>query len=652
MAVKKPILLTTLDTETYNGLLGDLKKIAIYYGEEVVYGDSFLDIEPTLKKLAKTHRVHVYVHNLEFDSRKIPQLFENNRVIWGSSMCIAGKIATLKLKYCTIHDSFKILPEALKKLSENFDVEHGKLDLLEEVKKTYPGQYDDKDVVDFLDRCPVNDPLFMKYLGYDVLSLYEILEKIMQISGLELDEFVKIISTSSLSRYIFKNGYKGRKFMCEGRDAYKILTTYNWYDNLEHEEILRNAYCGGRTEVFTPFLNSSGFHYDVNSLYPFEMIDKKYPIGKPREFDNPDIIEKKWLEWLENHTGGGVIQCIVDIPVQDIPPLPCKMGKLVFPCGKVHGTWTFLELEYAVLNCGVKILSYEIMLFFYEMKPIFKDFISSMVEVKYQGEREKNKSLRSFGKLIMNCGYGYTGMRRDDKTSFCDIAELEKHENDLVLINKRLGYIEIETDVKAAYIQVQVAAYVTSYARLELLMALRYAAEKGTVFYCDTDSVVTDVPFSSDMVDEIELGKWKLEEEPERGIFLKPKVYVEKIGEKENIKFKGVSKATQADLTMKDYEDLSCYLQDENIKAVVVEKGKLMLPSLMVLQKNEKDLNYHEYRDKKFFLHNVEKRTIDYGKNTSEPLYFETLDKFENFDFKQGNRGVDLDLYTGDKLDN
>ena len=45
MKKQKPVKLFTLDTETYNGLFGGLKRIAIYDGNKVIYGYTFEDIE-------------------------------------------------------------------------------------------------------------------------------------------------------------------------------------------------------------------------------------------------------------------------------------------------------------------------------------------------------------------------------------------------------------------------------------------------------------------------------------------------------------------------------------------------------------------------------------------------------------------------------
>ena len=242
MKKQKPVKLFTLDTETYNGLFGGLKRIAIYDGNKVIYGYTFEDIEKELIKYYElNYDVHVYIHNIEFDARKLPQIFEKDRIEWSGCVVINGKLTTIKCKKYTFHDSFKLLPMSLKKLSKDFGVEHAKLDLWEEVQKLYNNQY--SDIVDFLDRCDVDNELYLKYLGYDVISLYEILEKIMTIAGINVNDFVKRISTASLSRFIFKNGFNGDKFIEKGsrRSDYEILCQYNYNYDMDIEEFLRDS---------------------------------------------------------------------------------------------------------------------------------------------------------------------------------------------------------------------------------------------------------------------------------------------------------------------------------------------------------------------------------------------------------------------------
>ena len=645
MKKQKPIKLFTLDTETYNGLFGGLKRIAIYDGNKVIYGYTFEDIEVELIKYYELgYDVHIYIHNIEFDARKLPQIFDKDRIEWTGCVVINGKLTTIKCKKYTFHDSFKLLPMSLKKLSKDFGVEHAKLDLWEEVQKLYNNQY--SDIVDFLDRCDVDNELYLKYLGYDVISLYEILEKIMTITGIKVEDFVKRISTASLSRFIFKNGFNGNKFIEKGsrRSDYEMMCQYNYNNDMEIEDFLRDSYCGGRTEVFKIELNNKGLHYDVNSLYPSVMLKGNFPIGKPKYYDDETIAKYYFDKWLSDKKGIGFLSCEVFIPKQHIPPLPCKMEKLAFVCGHVYGVWNFEELEYAIKQCGCKITKYKEVVFFNKTYPVFNRFITKMVEIKNEGTRTKNEALRTLGKLIMNVGYGYTGMRRDDKTALKPIEEYNTLIEKGVKIkdfNENLGFVEIPQEIKSEYIQVGIASTVTCRARLVLLKALRYCAERGEVYYCDTDSIVTDVELPSEIVDSIELGKWDLENTIEKGLFLKPKVYSEiTLKEGTNIKFKGVSRETQKTLNFNNYVELLEELQEEKKDFVIVEKNKATFRSLMYMKKQGLADDYYETRDKKMNLNTTEKRIMNYKENYTEPYYFETIKDFNNFSFNTKKQNI------------
>lgn len=638
---KRPIKMITLDTETYNGLIGGLKKIAIYDGEKIEYGNKFEDIEPFLKKYyLDGFDVHVYIHNIEFDARKIPVIFDEKHIVWEKCFVINGKLATIKNKYWTFHDSFKILPKSLHDLSEDFNVKHGKLSLFKEIKKQRKDYiiYNDKGqaveqdtIVNFLDKCPINDELFIEYLGYDVMSLYEILEILMKVSHVEQEVFVKKISTASLSRHIFKTGFNGHEFRHDGYSLsdYEMMCSYKWQNGSPIEEFIRCSYCGGRTEVFKPLLDHLAFHYDINSMYPFVMYCKEYPIGKPEFYSDSDIAKEYFENWLVNHEGLGFISATVDIPKCHIPPLPVKMGKLTFPTGKVHGTWTYTELEFAIKNCGVKVLKYREVCHFNRTFPVFENFIDSMWTIKQEGKQTGNNALAQFGKLLMNVGYGYTGMNRD-KTALISIDKLDGTQ-DVVYINSELGYAEVKADVKSEYIQVQIASYVTSYARLELLKMLLYSEKHGNVYYCDTDSIVTDVQFPSEILDKIALGKWDIEGKPKFGLFIMPKVYCETDGEKVTKKFKGVSKSTQAEYTIDDYKKFYKAMADVKEKDITVERNKIVMRSIMYMEKTDTDFLSYEIRDKKMNLTNMQKRKMFYKENYTEPHHFENENEPQDF---------------------
>ena len=194
--------------------------------------------------------------------------------------------------------------------------------------------------------------------------------------------------------------------------------------------------------------------------------------------------------------------------------------------------------------------------------------------------------------------------------------------------------MEIPQQIKSEYIQVGVASTVTCRARLVLLKALRYCAERGNVYYCDTDSIVTDVKLPEEIVDAVELGKWDLENTIEKGLFLKPKVYSEiSINNETNIKFKGVSRETQNDLNFKSYEELLEELQTQTKEYIIVEKNKATFRSLMFMKKQGLPDDYYETRDKKLNLNTTEKRKMYYKENHTDPYYFESINDFNNFLF-------------------
>lgn len=198
--------------------------------------------------------------------------------------------------------------------------------------------------------------------------------------------------------------------------------------------------------------------------------------------------------------------------------------------------------------------------------------------------------------------------------------------------------MEIWDKVISESIQVQVGAYVTSYGRLMLLDALRKQAKKGKVYYCDTDSIVCQAKMDQDMVDPYALSKWDCEAELYSGIFLQPKVYTEITSKgKTTIKFKGISKKRQCELTYSYYEELYSMIERGDKFKFEVEKGYQRLPSLHVAQKSNGkiDPNTLVTINKNMNLKAKQKRQMDYKGNSTKPYFFNSLEEFNNFTFSE-----------------
>ena len=645
---KRDVKIITLDTETI-GLDGPLKRIAIYDGSKVHYGYTFADIEPQLDfYYEQGYFPEIYIHNADFDLRKLPEIFRKGNVLWNTTRKINNKYARLTCKHYTIHDSFKIFPSSLASISKDFDLKHGKLDLWDAVQKAYPGQYTDH--VDFLNRCDRDDPLYLEYLGYDVISLYEALEKVMEIAKLTPADFTKIMSTASLSRYLFKNGHGEKEFKAPDRDKtdFEILCSCKAWSSektmrgtdisyLECEYKIRAAYYGGRTEVFKPIAPGRAYYYDVNSLYPSVMVDNEYPVGYPEYINDPNIARYEWEHWMEYRRGLGFIRADVFIPEQTIPPLPCRMGKLAFVTGHVSGTWTYNELAYAVENCGVVVEKVHEVIHFKRTFKVFHNFVTEFYKLKEQATIDKNKALRNFSKLVLNTAYGWTGLKREGKTGLRDMNMYEKWKDTgrILYTNEEMGYFEIVDKVNATTVQVPVAAYVTSYARLVLLDALRKQAEKGEVYYCDTDSIICSAEMPPEIVDPSRLGAWDCENIIDSGIFLQPKVYTYQIAGEDHIKFKGITKQRQKQLDRDFYMEILRKLQAGEKDKIIVELGRQSLPTLAVAQKKHEDPNRLNIMDKGINVGAKQKRDIDYINNTSKAWNMGSLEEFETFNFNE-----------------
>jgi hypothetical protein len=537
-----PSSIWTLDTET-RGLFGEIFRIGIYNGTKYWKFSDMTEAYDFLKASAKKEEIHLYIHNLDFDLSKmagtIAKDIEFNRCIFiDRNVAVFGTTTNIIL-----HDSLKIIPGTLEKICKDFGLgKASKIDLSDYLKENNYAVYDEEGKYDkdgslenyFMNVDP-DEEMLNTYLEFDCTSLHAVVMELLKVSGLTQEEFLKCPTSASLAMKVFKENYP---------DDYADACSSNYHGEFGRfvEDILRQAYYGGRTEVFLPYLDG-GFHYDVSSEYPWAMKTFEYPIGYYDVYQE----DKAWDvydEWKETGKGGGFAWVKIYVPEDmHIPPLPYRAkhkkrakrsgleGKLIFPVGHLDGVWAFPEIAMAE-KVGCTIEKVEEVIFYKKTYPIFREFIEYWEKVKVEATISHQLSLRTFSKLVQNALYGKFGMRRK-RSSIKDISELEKiKESGKMFIefeNDDLGLemVQVEEEVNSDYIQVHIAAYVTAYARIHLYEGLTFPTN-GEVAYCDTDSVACENEFPAEMIDESEYGKWKLENVIKYGIFLQPKLYFEK----------------------------------------------------------------------------------------------------------------------------
>lgn len=288
-----------------------------------------------------------------------------------------------------------------------------------------------------------------------------------------------------------------------------------WKPKPEVLELARNSYHGGRVEVFKH--EAIDVHaYDVNSMYPHVMRDEM-PIAFLGE-------SKKLKEQFY-----GFVDATVYVPEIYIPVLPVRMEKLYFPVGNIRGTWSVEELV-ASTNHGVHILRIH-QAYYFHTSEIFRDYVLKLYALK----KTATEPTRTIAKGLLNALYGKFGQNPTKKV-YCTESVAPNGAIPIICPNgEPSGFCYYERTSSAAYLLPHLAAAVTSKARLVLLSRLNDHS-----YYCDTDSVFTDVPMQTSN----ELGEWS-EVGTGEALFIQPKLY----------KFKGnwKSKGLNRDQSIDDF---------------------------------------------------------------------------------------------------
>ena len=370
-------------------------------------------------------------------------------------------------------------------------------------------------------------PLWEEYNGQDCKALYDVLELTHDLVENKLGGEVGI-TTPSTAMKLFR-----RKYLAHG-SAPTLIPRHMHFDSCKDKTSVppnsgmctgclhtwvRKGYYGGRTEIFR-MAGVNLKYYDLNSSYPASMM-LDIPGGNKVECDTyePERYSKNYV---------GFVECIVHIPPEcEIPPLPFRAdsGKLLFPAGTFGGTWSTEELE--LLN-HPRVKGHVVSVtkcIWYRRVKIFVDMVTDLYKYRDKSLPGYDLGLSTLAKLILNALYGKFGMKEERETIVL-VREGESPPDDA----KPAGG-DTETGIwystkisSPSYVIPQIAAHITALARVRLWHVMSSALDAGgKLYYCDTDSVITDVELPTDSA----LGALKDEfpGEPLTMEFMQPKVY-------------------------------------------------------------------------------------------------------------------------------
>ncbi len=469
-------------------------------------------------------------HNLgKFDSLFIlnyfTKYFSNNIQIITRDNIIYEMVLAYNNKKIIFRDSYLLFPVSLDKMSQLFNLNVSKN--LNWNYLTTLQDYHSSEFIYLLENYCLNDTYILKE-GFN-LYIKLIFEK-FKINLLDN------LTLSSLSLKIFRLYY------------YDFYNTPIENLNNNFDIFIRKAFKGGVVEVYKPYL-SNGYHYDINSLYPYVMSVNDMPINSPKfiEIDDNFNIDSFF----------GFIEVEVETPTDLYIPFLVhtdKTGKLISPLGKWKDTYFSEEVKYAI-KLGYKFKYLKAVEF--KRGKVFSNFVNSLYNERIN---QKDIGISNIIKLLLNSLYGRLGMHNNNFSSEIINNDKETINNKFFLkqiktinylyekiiynfkkivdynfiirsyLSKNISSLNLNKVLNQKLMSqkpfntaVQISAAVTSYGRIEMY---KYKVLKDiNVYYTDTDSIYTDKPLPSHLVDNINLGFMRYENSIKEAYFIAPKLY-------------------------------------------------------------------------------------------------------------------------------
>jgi len=363
------------------------------------------------------------------------------------------------------------------------------------------------------------------YLEADVVSLYQVLqlhEKYVwdfsySNKRIWLCGHGKIIISCSICKKHnaqFKEPHeKGGIMMSQLITAASISkrSLYNKYYNNRRPNIympteaeftyIKASYLGGRNETFiAPGESIYGkiFYKDFTSMYP-------YVACSPLPYGESTFVQLGNVRATQDNVPIGFVRCMVRSIDFKRKPIHCfkEQGKCYF---SYFAEFIEMRIYSDEILLGIEEKMYEYILLdaitYTEKSDFLREFMTDAFNEKQTQSELGNSGRASAAKIVANSGYGFWGMsifnKEGGKIEHKDVCKLDKafEEQRVMDVNRHGDYFVSKqiNDLPCKDVNIGVASAITSLARI-LLWKLMDAIEKegGEVYYCDTDSIVTNL---------------------------------------------------------------------------------------------------------------------------------------------------------------
>lgn len=467
-----------------------------------------------------------YVHNLTFEifvflnyfvKRGVKfKLVSANKIVYAAEIIIGKKKIKLRCSY-------RLTMLSLKELAKLAG---------EEEKDVFPYKILNENLKEIIH---VEEKMFNtkeEYIAFknikgEVINTYKVLEEYCKndavITKKSVIKYWKIIEEGGLKRK--KNILTAAKLSIENYFSKETLVKKKI--PIKYDRLLRPFYFGGNTSVYgNPYQDEILLQFDWSGMYAQCMSEKV--LGGMityselmKNIEEPGIYYVKFRQNL------------------NMPILPVKGEKLLFPNGEFEGWYWFEELCLAKSR-GVEILAVEKVITSQYYDTFMKEFIEKNNEI-----RKKGGLYKQIGKNNNNTLYGRLGMdpERLEEEIISNVEDWNNY-NEVKEVNGIfLGYKKTEKSIS----NILIALQITAKARVRLYKGIEEVQKVGgRIMYTDTDSIIA--AFKKEEYKKIldtKIGEVYFDSKKEDtiildGVFAMPKTYALKFENgKEIVKIKG-----------------------------------------------------------------------------------------------------------------
>lgn len=510
--------------------------------DNFIYGN---DIATFLEWCANKRQNYVlYFHNLKFDCSYILSYLLNNGYefienkkdkrdkTFTTLISDMGQFYSIEIYFSvkgkrtnkvTIYDSFKILAFSVEKIAKNFNLPIRKLDL------------DYKTIREIGHELTPHE---VDYIRCDVEIMARALEIMFNANLTKMT-----IGSNALSYY---------KKMTNNFKRYFPTLPY------EIDWDIRQSYKGGFTylnDIYKNQVIENELVLDVNSLYPYVLHEKALPYGQPIFFKGEykkDVMHPLYVQ---------MITCSFEIKENMIPTIQLKNSLSFLPNEYIKSS-KGQEITLVLTNVDLELFKEHYNIYnpiyssgwkFRARYGLFSEYVDKWTEEKIKAKKEKNDSMYTISKLLLNSLYGKFSKNPKTRSKYPYLDEEG-------IVRYSLSDEKIE---KGLYIPVGV--FVTSYAREKTIRTSQKIRDytlktygEDYYIYSDTDSIHLKYLSEEELrqfvdIDDYRLGAWKIEERAKRGKYIRQKCYIQDLYITEEEYLKGVNS-----------ENKECYSKDEN----------------------------------------------------------------------------------------